>query len=163
MLPVSTGSIIVKKEDVWIHYECRSKSISPSKKAEMSANCSNCNKPFEENEEKVLEIQCTTSYNNICRPSSSYGDPLSVSTTTNALLLIWSLPRRREKKRSDVKHGSSVCLMLKLSFFGFWKILQWMTSKTGLNAGLEPVLDPVLSTGLNWSRRKNGLGKFSTP
>ena len=56
MLPVSTGSIIVKKEDAWIHYECRSKSISPSKKAEMSANCSNCNKPFEDNEEKVLHL-----------------------------------------------------------------------------------------------------------
>ena len=89
MLPVSTGSIIVKKEDAWIHYECRSKSISPSKKAEMSANSSNCNKLFEENEENVLKLQnVRLSCNNIFRPLSSSGDPPSASTTTNALLLM---------------------------------------------------------------------------
>ena len=53
MLPVSTGSIIVKKEDAWLHYECRLKSISPCKKAEMLANCKSCNKPFEDSAEKV--------------------------------------------------------------------------------------------------------------
>ena len=56
MLPISTGSIIVKKEDAWIHYECRSKGISPSKKAELDANCSNCNQPFQDNEEKVTTL-----------------------------------------------------------------------------------------------------------
>ena len=62
MLPISTGSIIVKKDDAWVHYECRAKGISPCKKAEMDANCRNCNQPFQDNEEKVNHRRATILY-----------------------------------------------------------------------------------------------------
>ena len=70
MLKIYTGSVIVKREDAWIHYKCRSKEISPCKKAEISTTCSNCNQPFQDNEEKVIPpllllTYCTVLFNPI--------------------------------------------------------------------------------------------------
>ena len=79
----------MKKEDAWIHYECRSKGISPSKKAELDANCSNCNQPFEDNEEKVM-TWCTIAYvvNFVFRHLNCFGDLRSAFITINALRLM---------------------------------------------------------------------------
>ena len=99
MLKIYTGSVIVKREDAWIHYKCRSKEISPCKKAEISTTCSNCNQPFQDNEEKVIAplflLICT--FIQPHRLSSSYGVTLSACTITNAPPSM-SRPLQRKEK-----------------------------------------------------------------